>query len=119
MQLNDIPKELKECPKFKMPTYTQALIFLMSELGEVADAVTGMWYEKFTRSEEHKWAELEANQVVLELADVVVMAAIMAEAVGGDLDDMLQRKMEILKRRFSSSNYMQSALQGCPTESST
>lgn len=83
--------------RWKLPDQNQAFTFLVSEVGEVADAMTRR--ADFGDFPRHAY---RSPDVALELADVVTMACVTAAAMGIDLDAALTAKLKILRERFNS-----------------
>jgi len=102
MNLSKLVADLKASPNFKMPNPEQALLFLTSEVGEAADALSSTW-NGYVRSEEHNaLCQPEVRlKVAAELADVVIMASVAMAALGVNPDEALQKKFTELVERFS------------------
>jgi NTP pyrophosphatase (non-canonical NTP hydrolase) len=121
MKLTKLVDRLCNCPNFTLPPVHHAFVFLMSEVGEAADALSSTW-TGYIRSEEHSptvypdlskiittgkeehntLCQPEAREkVARELADVVIMASIAMAALGVNPDVALQKKLTELVERFS------------------
>jgi NTP pyrophosphatase (non-canonical NTP hydrolase) len=95
MLIQDIVENLLQCPGFKLPTREQALVFLVSEVGELADAITRTWPDGFIRMDPNKYASIGE-----EVADVIIMACILAKASDRQVELCVQEKMEVLILRY-------------------
>ncbi len=121
VKLTKLVDQLCNCPNFTLPPIHHALIFLMSEVGEAADALSSTWtgyvrsaehgpttYPDLSRGittgfEEHNTlCQPEAREkVARELADVIIMASVAMAALGVNPDVALQKKLTELVERFS------------------
>lgn len=96
--LNELANNIMDCNKYVAPTVEQAMIFLVSEVGEAADALSRSWQRQFVRNSD------KVTDLGEELADVVIMAAITARVANIDLDTAVLDKRDMLMYRFGGHN---------------
>jgi NTP pyrophosphatase (non-canonical NTP hydrolase) len=85
---------LLRCKSYKIPESPEhAALFLVSEQGEAADALSRTW-SGYTRGTPDKAVSLSE-----ELADVVIMACVTAYVSDIDIDQAILDKMEEMKQR--------------------
>lgn len=92
--LNELAKTVMDCKWYETPTIEQATLFLVSEVGEAADALSRSWSRPFVRNSD------KSTNFAEELADVVIMAAITARVAKINLDYAMSKKLDKLLERF-------------------
>ena len=86
---------------FPTPVPVDSLVFLMTELGEVADVVTRFGYGglvRYLRGTVIDERDLR-QRLVMELGDTYMMLCTLATSVGVDLDVALESTIQKLQKR--------------------
>jgi len=86
---------------FATPTPVDSLIFLMTELGEVADVMTRFGYGGLVRYLRGTIIDERGlrQRLVMELGDTYMMLCTLASSVGVDLDIALESTIQKLQQR--------------------